>query len=45
MMRKLNNMNIEYIEILLLWCSDCDMKMNQGFLKTVHEFISASERL
>ena len=32
MMRKLNNMNIEYIEIktLLLGCSDCDFKMIQS---------------
>ena len=48
MMGKLNNMNIEYIEIetLLFGCSDYDLKkMNWGILKIVHKFISASDRL
>ena len=47
MMRKLNNMNIEYIEIetLLFGCSDYDLLMNQGILKTVPKFISSSDIL
>ena len=44
--KKLNNINVEYIKIeaLLFGCSDYNFKINQCILKTVHNFILATDR-